>query len=322
MTFDVLTPSAWLAHLMEFDKCGEYLTDGGSLIRIASTSDVAAHEQLSDALSARAEVSQTQLLSISRDNCDKLQYPHKIVATLGEQVDLTVLFRGCASEVWRRLGYPSIGVTARDVSERHGGSLMDLRSDFRAEVRRMFDSGPDLSRDFRSAIPRVLEGVIDGPPQERLVIGQFQSFLCGTLSARDLFQFGIQKKVCRETATSTLRNFLALFAFANRNGVLLHVDLRWITDHDLVSADGRAVFAPTKQARVWVYQWIRELIDGLDRFSSTFLVIEFGSSFQDPSFAGRGWGLYDALRLRLQDGVHPVDGGQNPSAPFVALGSG
>ena len=198
---------------------------------------------------------------------------------------------------------------------------MDLRSDFRAELRRAFDSGPALSRDFRSAVPRVLEGVTDGPPHERLVIGQFQSFLCGTLSARDLFQFGFQKKVSRETATSTLKNLLALFAHANRNGVLLHLDLRWITDHELLSAGGRAVFAPTKQARVWVYQWIRELIDGLDRFSSTLLVVEFGPSFEDPSFAGRGWGLYDALRLRLQDGVHPLDGMQNPSAPFVALRS-
>lgn len=318
---DVLTPHSWLSHMVATDHCGEYLEEGGSLVRIVSTPDEATHAQLVDALRRVTEDLQIGMISVSHHNCDQLQYPHKIVAALGEQIELRDLFHACAAQVWRRLGYPPTGVTAREVSDRHGGSLMDLRSDFRSEVRRMFDSETNLSRDFRSAIPRILEGVLDGPHQERIVIGQFQSFLLGTLSARDLFQIGIQKKVNRETATETLRNLLALVALANRTGAVLHLDLRRVTDHELVAQGGRLVFATTKQARIWVYQWIRELIDGLDRFSSAFIVVEFGPSFPDPSFAGRGWGLYDALRLRLQDGVHPVDGKQNPSAPFVSLGS-
>ena len=312
----------WLQHLVEADQGLDFVRSGGSLLRVASTSTPTAHRSFLSALNDFTDQAQVPLLQVSYETCDRLQYPQKVIAAIGETVDFPQLFRDIAHLIWRHLGYAGSSVLARDVSAVTGNSLMDLRGEFRAEVRRMLDNGPTLSRDFRSIVPRILvDGVIDGPHAERGYIEQFRSYLRGLLSARDLYQLGIMKKVTRETATSTLRSLLALYSMTSNPGVVLHLDLRWSSDHDLLSTLDRTVFGPTKQARVWIYQWMRELIDTLDRFSSTIIIVEVGPSFRDPSFSGRGWGLYDALRLRLEDGVRPADGDSNLSAPFITFGA-
>jgi hypothetical protein len=321
MTTKLDEPNRWLQHLLDVDLSLEFVQRGGSLLRVVSTGSPATHWSLVAALQSTSESEQLPLVQIGHGNCEKLQYPNKIVAAMGETVDLAALFRAIAHRAWRQLGYAGSSVTARDVSEVTGRSLMDLRSEFRFEVRRLLESGPPLSRDFRNVVPRVLDAVIDGPQAERNYVEPFRSYLRGLLSARDLYQLGVMKKVTRETATSTLRGLLALHSLTSTPGVVVHLDLRWGSDHELLSTKDRRILGPTKQARIWIYQWVRELIDTFDTFSSTIMIVEVGPSFGDPSFSGRGWGLYDALRLRLEDGVHPADGAPNLSAPYVAMGA-
>ena len=220
--------------------------------------------------------------------------------------------------MWTRIGYPSSAVTATEVGAHHGLPTLEIRRDFRDELQSLLREKHQLSRDFAAATRHVINGVIDGTQAERLALGQFESYLTGNLTARELFQLGVQKKISRETATSALRNLLALHRLAGRSGALLHLDLRWATNHEQLPKTEAGGYVPTKQARTSIYQWVRELIDSLDRFSSTFICVEFGPNFRDPAFHGRGWGIYDALRLRLEDGVKPADG-PNPSASFVPL---
>jgi hypothetical protein len=300
------------------DSGRDFLVNRGSLIRVVVTVQPTVHAVLERELVRLADATGLQLVCISAKNCDKLQFPHKVVASIAQELDLREFFRDCAREVWRRMGYVTTECSVRRVSELHGVSMMELRQDFRSELGSFLREGPQMSRDFNTAIRRVLNGVIDGSNEERVLVGQFLSYLLGLLPVRELFQLGVQRKVARDTATSTLRNLLSIPCLAGRAGTIAYLDLRWTTDHEQLTGLDR--LGPTRQARSWIYQWVRELIDSQDRFSSTLMCVEFGPSFIDADLYGRGWGIYDALRLRLEDGVRPADG-PNPSAPFVLLGS-
>jgi len=236
-----------------------------------------------------------------------------MVASIAQRTDLRETLRCCARRIWSDMGYLVESAEIRDVAERHNLSMVNLRQDFRAELNRLPHKDVRLGRDFLSALRLVLPGVSEGGVTEHNEVGRLTSYLSGTLGMSDIFQLGMQRKLDRQTALPVLRNFLALNRLAGRSGTLLHIDLTWATDHETLGVNGL-----TKQSRIWTYQWLRELIDSHHLFDAVFLCIEVGPGFPDPNTLGRGWGLYDAVRLRLEDGVHPRDG-QNLSAPIVTL---
>jgi len=313
---DHLSPLAWTRHLTDIDNFPGYLLLGGSAVRVVVTEDADTHVELVDELGHLERSHELVGIRVDAGSCGKLHQPQSILAAIARRVDLFDVFTHVARRIWRDLGYPSTEVTIAKVAERHGLLHNELRTEFRAESRRFIGDLPGLSRDFRTAIHTVLLEVIDHDHRGRAVAQRVESYLLGTLGAKDLFELGIQRKVSKETATPAMRNLLALLCAARPQGTLLHIDLRWATD-ELLLTEGPA-WRATKTQRIAIYQWVRELIDGVDRFTSTLICVEFGPQFPNASFSGRGWGLYDALRLRLEDGVRPV-GGPNPSAPFVPL---
>lgn len=313
---DHLSPLAWTQHVADIDNFPGYLLLGGSAVRVVVTEDDDTHVELIDELTRLERSHELVGIRVDAASCGKLHQPQAILATIARSIDLFGAFTDVARRIWRDLGYPSTEVTIAKVAERHGLLHNELRTEFRLESRRFVAELPGLSRDFKTAIHSVLLEMIDSDHRGRAVVQRVESYLLGTLGAKDLFDLGIQRKVSKETATPAMRNLLAFLHAASPSGTLLHIDLRWATDEHLLTEG--PVWRATKSQRVAMYQWVRELIDGVDRFTSTLICVEFGPQFPNASFSGRGWGLYDALRLRLEDGVRPV-GGPNPSAPFVPL---
>lgn len=314
---DALSPPAWARHVDEIDDVPGYLLLGGSLVRVVVTENQRGHLDLVAELDDLAERRALVSIRVDAANCPKLHQPQLVLASVVQSLDLFRVFVDVATEIWRRLGYPTSEVTLGKVAERHGMLINDLRTEFRGESRRFLEAERGLTRDFKTAVRNILLELIDGEHRGRAGVQRLESYFRGTLGARDLFDLGIQRKVSKETSTPALRNLTALLHLAGRAGCLLHLDLRWVTDEHLLTEG--PLSRATRTQRVAVYQWIRELIDGIDRFTSTVVCAEFGPQFPDPAFNGKGWGLYDALRLRLEDGVRP-SGGPNASAPFVPLG--
>lgn len=308
-----LTPAAWTNHLVTVEGLPKLLQDGSSMLRVAVTRDRSVSNSLRSELDAFAASHGLEIARADRSTCERLQEPNRMVASIAQRTDLRETLRCCARRIWSDMGYLVESAEIRDVAERHNLSMVNLRQDFRAELNRLPHKDVRLGRDFLSALRLVLPGVIEGGVTEHNEVGRLTSYLSGTLSMSDAFQLGMQRKLDRQTALPILRNFLALNRLAGRSGTLLHIDLTWATDHEALGVNGL-----TRQSRIWTYQWLRELIDSHHLFDSVFLCIEVGPGFPNPNALGRGWGLYDAVRLRLEDGVHPSDG-QNLSAPIVTL---
>ena len=315
---DLLSPQAWTGHVADIDDFPGYLLLGGSAVRVVVTEDDRAHKDLNEALSDLAEAAQLEHVMLDAMSCPRLYQSPAILSAVARSINLVDIFNRIARRIWARLGYPSVEVSVAKVAERHGLLHDQLRTDFRDETGRFLEQLHGLSPDFKNAMRRILLRVSDGEHRGEAGVRYLESYYAGTLGARDLYEVGLHRKLTKETATPALRNLLALLAAADHAGSLLHLDLRWVTDETLLTEG--PLRPASKSQRLAVYQWVRELIDSVDRFTSTFIVVEFGPQFTDPRFNGRGWGLYDALRLRLEDGVRPA-GGPNPSAPFVPLGS-
>ena len=68
------------------------------------------------------------------------------------------------------------------------------------------------------------------------------------------------------------------------------------------------------------YELLREFIDGVDRLTSTALVVVTNSDFLDDSGdrRSRGYGIYEALRTRVMDDVRDRNR-VNPVASLVRL---
>jgi len=301
----------WLDHLFDVDRTAGYLTAGGSLARVVTVPDDAAHAELRRVLERRAVEHGLRFLSVESPET-MLHQPEHVLRDLVHCVDLGNVLAEFAASVWARIGYGGQGLSTLEVSEASGDSRIVLRRDFGRESRRVLGWEHALTRDFGEAFDWGATETVDGTgANAALLLG---SWLAGKIGSKDRHVLGVHRPVNRANATSTIRSLMATSRLAGSVGTVLHVDARWMTDPELMPGTRGS----TRQQRIWLYQWVRELIDSMPRWSSTFVCFEFGESFLDETVSGRGMGLYDALRIRIVDGVRPR-GGQNPSAPLVSL---
>lgn len=314
---DAVAPATWLRHLEEVDGLRQFLEPGGSLVRVVTSHDRVTHTSLVDELSRLSGRLGLVQVGVDRLTCPRLHLADDVVAVAGGSLDFPELFARIARRVWNRIGAVGGNYLLEDVRAILCKTYPDLRSDFRSEMDRYLADFPGFSRDFRSAIRVILIGVISGGHAASDALERVESYFTGTGTLKELREIEIQRRLTRETATRILRNMVELCRAAGHIGTLLHLDFRWLSNPELVPSEFSFRRASRTQ-RVAAYQWIRELIDGVDHFSSLLICTEFGPKFPDPDFRGSGWGLYDALRLRLEDGVRPI-GGPNLSAPFIPL---
>lgn len=316
---DAVKPAVWLRHLETSDELSQFIVHGGSLLRVVTSCDQQTHNSLVGELFDLSNRLGLKHLGVERLDCSRLYSAPDVVSSAASKADFTELFTQIARRIWKFLGPVDEAFLLDEVRFILRSSPLDLRADFRSEMNQFLEHFPGFSRDFRVAVRSVLLEIIVGGASSRDALQRVESYFLGTAKVRELRDIGIQRKLARETATRVLRNLFELNRATGSNGTLLHLDFRWISDHELAPSNSSARPA-SKSQRVATYQWIRELIDGSDQFSSSLICVEFGPNFPDPNFRGRGWGLYDALRLRLEDGVRPV-GGPNLSAPFIPLTS-
>lgn len=314
---DSVEPATWLRHLEDADELIQYLETGGSLLRVVTSRDQWTHRSLVDELHGLCTRMNLRRLAVDHFDCRRLYSAPDVVVSVAKKMDIYDVFAHVARRIWKSLGSVDDKFLLEEVRFILGASPSELRVDFRSEMEQFFGNFPGFSRDFRLAVRSVLLDLIVGGASSRIAIQRVESYFLGSGTVKDLRDISIQRKLTRETATRVLRNLVELNRAAGSRGTLLHLDFRSLSDHEMVPGD-YLVRSASKSQRIAAYQWIRELIDGNGQFSSCMICVELGPNFPDPNFRGRGWGLYDALRLRLEDGVRPV-GGPNLSAPFIPL---
>lgn len=309
-----LSPSEWLHHLRTVDQVPDFLKAGGSIVRVVTSHSQPVHKQLTVSLDSFAASHDFRLLRVSHETCPRLQYPHEIIASLVPSLEIESLFRGLARRAWVEAGFDGDGHALSAVQERTRESRSSLRREFKRALRSLLPPGEVLNHEFTRAAQEVVTDVVESPEQALAAIKLFESYLLRRATQSELVALGVLRKITRSNATPTLKQLVALNHVGGWPASVLHLDLRWTSDHESLDS----LVGPTRMARRDLYQWVREIIDLTPGFRSAFVCVEFGPTFLDPSPTGRGFGSYDALRLRLDDGVKPR-GGPNPSAALVPL---
>jgi hypothetical protein len=318
-----VTPASWMSHLIVHDSSLNYIGQNGSLIRFVEVSDDVSHLALKQVLNDTHKEQNVALFSASSHLCN-LNRPDLVLHLLCQRFPLRNYLVAVCKQVWRDIGFVSDdSVLLADAFRVLGGEPNGLLRKFVKQLRDLtgrslattnMDEGARFSRDFSNALINCCTSLTDGDYSQ---IRVFESWLCGGPStAAERRPLGIMSPVKRETATANLKSLLCLMFISGWTGSILHLDIRSLTDQKSFSDIPSSNVSKTK--RIGTYQWLRELIDQVQFFTGTLIVVEVAPGFVDQSPTGKGVGLYDALKNRIIDDVI-VDGPANRSAVSVPL---
>jgi hypothetical protein len=277
----------WTEHLLKQDASLDFVKAGGSLVRFPIAENDKAHRSLVSALRSAKEQNQLAFFTVPSHACE-IHRPDKVLSELASRWNTESYATAVIRNVWKELRYDaSESILLSDASRATGQDPNPMFSRF--------------NRNLRDLLGRGLNN-----QGERL-------------TAADRRSIGIMWPVKRDNATSILRSMLAFSALAGWTGSILHFDIRFVTDH----AKYDEINSPntyTKQKRIALYQWLREIIDQTQHFSKTVIVVETGPTFIDQSQFGIGIGIYDALKNRIVDDVSLNDSAvANPCAIVVPI---
>lgn len=320
----------WTGHLLKQDASLDFVKAGGSLVRFPIVDSDEGHKSLVAALRSAKEQNQLAYFSVPSHTCE-IHRPDKVLSEIASRWNTKSYATAVISSIWKELRYDaSESILLNDASRATGQDPNPLFSRFNRNLRDLLGRGPSnqgsslnsirFNRDFANGAIASMISLIEGDDTELKI---FEAWLRGDrLSAAERRSIGIMWPVKRDNATSILRSMLAFSALAGWNGSILHLDIRFVTDHSRYDEINSAS-AYSKQKRIALYQWLREIIDQTQHFSKTLIVIETGPTFIDQSQFGIGIGIYDALKNRIVDDVSlNNDAVANPCAVVVPISGG
>jgi hypothetical protein len=317
----------WTEHLLKQDASLDFVKAGGSLVRFPIAENDKAHRSLVSALRSAKEQNQLAFFTVPSHACE-IHRPDKVLSELASRWNTESYATAVIRNVWKELRYDaSESILLSDASRATGQDPNPMFSRFNRNLRDLLGRGLNnqgsqlnsirFNRDFANGAIASMISLIEGDDTELKI---FEAWLRGErLTAADRRSIGIMWPVKRDNATSILRSMLAFSALAGWTGSILHFDIRFVTDH----AKYDEINSPntyTKQKRIALYQWLREIIDQTQHFSKTVIVVETGPTFIDQSQFGIGIGIYDALKNRIVDDVSLNDSAvANPCAIVVPI---
>ena len=318
-----VTPVSWINHLMIHDSSLNFIKQNGSMMRFVQVDDDSTHENLKQVLISTKKTHSMARFTVPSHLCD-LNRPDYVLNLICQSFPLKSYLVAVCKRTWKTLGFDakeSILLTDayHSLETEPNGLAKRFANELRNTTGRKLkgsdtESSAKFSRDFANAVINCCADLTQGDDSQ---IRIFESWLRGTAcTAAERRSLGIMAPIKRETATANLRSLLCLTSLAGWNGSILHLDIRSLTDHEIYT--NLPAVKISKAKRIGVYQWLRELIDQVQFFTSTLIIVEVGPGFLDQLPTGKGVGLYDALKNRIIDDVS-VNGIANQSAINVPL---
>lgn len=303
----------WLDVLAK-EYLGDYIFNGGASIKFAVASDEARPEVI-----GRVEdlCKSQNFVVIKIDGAQvRVHMPQEIYFNMASQIDWPRLTRAVILDIADEQSYLVNGIdpaAVDSVFEAIGDhNKVDSRSvqqDLRPGIQKRVYRNPAMMRDFRAAMTKLCSD--EGGPDHPLV-GWLAGARVGTV--RD---YSIYTRIDRTTARQFIESTTKWIRLAGHSGTVVLIDNSRVT-LARNPKDGFRYY--TRAMAVDHFQLLREIIDDIDRFEATMIVVATSEAFGEfPARRGtRNMGLYDALNHRLLEDVRDKHLA-NPVASLVRL---
>lgn len=301
---ETLPVGQWVDFIAD-EYLDSFVKEGGTSVKFAVAPDELRPE-LRRELEAQAD--QRDYLFVSVDAADvRVHMPQDIFFCIARQVDWRRLARGAILKMAEEQGYSAANAALDDVGNVYSAiaeannsepSLVfqHLQPDI---VNRVFRN-QRMARDFRAAMSQLCLRENSRAGQE--YSGQpLLDWLTGrNLHIGPLRPFAVHTPINRTTARHFMEAALYWFSIAGYSGTVLLLDNSRVTLPNN-PRDERHYY--TNAMTMDHYELLRELVDNVDRLSSTLLVATSNLDFIDQHPKSKGFGMYPALMTRVMNEV-------------------
>lgn len=315
-----MRPDDWL-RFTKSEYLGEFISAGGSSIKFAVPMDEASHAMVTEGLLDAADESRFLIAEVNAHET-RIHMIDQFFFRLSEQIAWDLLAERVLVILARELGYAVPEVLSNrlfdDLAQANGldGNLVMM--ELRRKISKRVFLNRELAKDFRVAMSQICIARLGGGDDTVTTIQVITDWLTGrNKSVTAVKPYLIFNRINRNNARHLFESLLRWLSLCGFPGLLITVDARRLT---LAKnpRDGSVFY--TKAAVLDAYEVLRQFIDATDRLRGCFMVVIPSVEFLDEDPAGRGLGVYEALKFRIFDEIrdrHLV----NPMSSLVRLSS-
>ena len=319
-TAPTLSPDAWLGHIRR-EYLETFVRDGGSAVKFPIPLDERSRDPLFKGLEGAAREAGCLYLHVDAAET-RVHMIDRWFFRVAEQAPWGRLVREVLARFARDEGYAlptdSTESPVEQIASIHGVTPEFIGTRLDPRIEQYVFRERALVREFRIAMTQLCLAELRG---EDTSSGTFQiltEWLTGRNTAVSAVKpFKIYTRINRANARHLFESLSWWVRFAGYAGTVITVDAARISVPRNPRDEG--VYY-TKAMVLDFYEVLRQFIDGADRLSGCLLVVVPDMAFLDEEVSGRGYGAYQALKLRIIDEVRDRRL-VNPMAALVRLKS-
>ena len=313
-----ITLDRWLDATDE-EYLSTFIAEGGASVKFAVTPEES-RADLTARMRERCEEKDYVLVELSAATM-RAHMPQDIFFGLARQLDWRRLARRAILRLAAERNYRIDGVDPASsnvfgaVARANGLEAQSVVQEMRPEIQDHVLKNYRMPRDFRAAMSHLCLSEDnrggDGYAGQGLL-----DWLTGPVRIGNLRQFSIHTSINRTTARYFIEAALYWVKFAGCAGTVVLLDNSRVTVAKNPK-DGLRYYS--RATAMEHYELLREFIDGVDRLTSTLMVVATSQEFlDDDPRSPRGYGIYQALRTRVMDDVRDRNL-VNPVASLVRI---
>lgn len=308
----------WL-DAMDAEYLTTFIREGGASVKFVVASEDRRGEL---AASLQERLARTNYALVELDAARMPAHmPQEIFFAMARQLDWRLLARRAVLRLAAARNYRIDGVDPASsnvfdaVARANGLEAQSVVQEMRPEIQDRVAKDYRMPRDFRTAMSHLCLNEDnrggDGYAGQALL-----GWLTGPVPIRNVRQFSIHTPINRTTARYFIEAALYWIRFAGCAGTVILFDNSRVT---LAKNPKDGLRYYTRAMAIDHYELLREFIDGVDRLTSTLMVVAASQEFldEDPR-SPRGYGIYQAFRTRVMDDVRDRNL-VNPVASLVRI---
>lgn len=315
-----ITLDRWL-NAMDEEYLTTFIRRGGASVKFAVTPEES-RADLTAGMRERCEEKGYVFVELSAATM-RAYMPQDIFFGMARQLDWRRLARRAILRLAAERNYQIDGVDPASsnvfgaVARANGLEAQTVVQEMRPEIQEQVLKNYRMHRDFRAAMSHLCLSE-DNRGGDGYAGHGLLDWLTGPVPISNVRQFSIHTPINRTTARYFIEAALYWVQFAGCAGTVILFDNSRVT---LAKNPKDSLRHYTRAMVLDHYELLREFIDGVDRLTSTLMVVIAGHEFLDEDERSRGYGIYQALRTRVMDDVRDRNLA-NPVASLVRIAQG
>ncbi len=237
----------------------------------------------------------------------RVHLPQEIFFKVAQQIDWRLLARLVIIRLAEERGYKITGISPDSSSPILGAIgqanaldeqfvLQELRPRLQDEVFR----NRKLAKDFRFAMNHLCLAETSSTGNSYVGIPLIDWLKGANLKVSNVRQYSIYNSINRSNARYFFESLTHWLRYVGYQGLIVLMDTSRVT-LPRNPRDGFRFY--NKSAAMDHYELLREFIDGADRLEGCLMVVLTNTDFLDEDPAGKGFGIYQALKSRIIDEI-------------------